>query len=184
MIFCTERNDNKISIMKEAVESKHPRSVVRCMRFGILAGIVVYMFLGVFLSKTDDLIALVIFTMAIFYIGVVIFYFNRRYVKVKIRDKMIECEGIILPFIRKVIWANDVEYFVTRETDTSKGRRVDLLLIKCGKIVQTININPGMMLNAREVIDALPWPNRGRYIPDSLDYFKMGTINEKRIIGN
>lgn len=92
---------------------------------------------------------------------------TRQWVKVEITDKRVECSGLILPFIRKVIWEADADYFVTGESEFRNTTQHFIRLIKSGKIIADINTDG--MKNAQEVMDALPWPNRGRYVPGALD---------------
>lgn len=166
--------------MKKAVQSEHSMLSVYLIWFASVFELLLITSLYVLFHYELWLMVILLVSFVAGWIFLMLIW-NRKWVKVEITDKRVECSGLILPFIRKVIWEADAEYFVTREYEYENRMHHCILLIKSGKIIADINTDT--MKNAQEVMDALPWPNRGRYVPEFSDSLKPGTINEAFIRG-
>ena len=164
--------------MKKTVQSEHSMLSVYLIWFAFVFELLVIVGISI-LFHFELWLMIILLVSVVITGGLMLLYVNRTHVKVEITDKRVECSGLILPFIRKVIWEADADYFVTGESEFRNTTQHFIRLIKSGKIIADINTDG--MKNAQEVMDALPWPNRGRYVPEFSDLLKPGTINEARI---
>ena len=99
------------------------------------------------------------------------------YLLISIRKIVVSDNGI--PFFKKRLSLNNVDYFITQTVYVRGGYFTAVKLIKDGKIVLTMNAR--MYSNLQELVEVLPWRYRGQYNPGFFDEFRLFSINENKI---
>lgn len=99
--------------------------------------------------------------------------------KIAISTKGVDCQSVMLPFLKKHLSLNDVDYFVTQTVYVRGGYFTVVKLVKEAKVVLTMSAR--MYSNLQELVEVLPWKYRGQYNLGFFDEFRFFSINENKI---
>ena len=134
-----------------------------------------------FLSfRIDDIMASVfIFIPYVAYMGYLLYKIRI----IEIYDTEVRYKSAVFPFLKGCIALEDADYYVTQKVygNAIIDYRTIVKVIKNGNVI--LSVPSSWYSNLQELADALPWEYWGEYKPGFFDYFRLFSINERRIVG-